>query len=62
MQQKILNAIIEAEEKERSFFAQELHDGMGPILSTIKLYLQWIQNPDAKTDKIIFVERSFEYG
>jgi PAS domain S-box-containing protein len=50
-QQKILNAIIEAEEKERSFFSQELHDGIGPILSTIKLYLEWIQNPNAKSDK-----------
>lgn len=51
LQQKIMNAIIQAEEKERSFFSQELHDGLGPILSTIKLYLEWIQNPDAKTDK-----------
>lgn len=51
MQQKILNAIIEAEEKERTYFSQELHDGIGPILSTIKLYLQWIQSPDTKSDK-----------
>lgn len=56
MQQKILNAIIEAEEKERTFFAQELHDGIGPILSTIKLYLQWIQSPDTKSNKSILLD------
>ncbi len=58
MQQKILNAIIEAEEKERTFFSQELHDGIGPILSTIKLYLQWIQNPDTKSDKSILLDEA----
>lgn len=55
-QQKIMNAIIEAEEKERSFFSQELHDGIGPILSTIKLYLEWIQNPEAKTEKSVLLK------
>lgn len=55
MQQKILSAIIEAEEKERTYFAQELHDGIGPILSTIKLYLQWIQSPDTKSNKSILL-------
>jgi PAS domain S-box-containing protein len=54
-QQKILNAIIQAEEKERTYFSQELHDGIGPILSTVKLYLQWIQDPDSKTDKLSLI-------
>lgn len=40
MQQKILNAIIQTEENERLRVAQELHDGIGPILSTVKLYTQ----------------------
>ena len=56
LQQKMMNAIIDAEEKERSFFSQELHDGLGPILSTIKLYVEWIQNPDAKSDKSILLD------
>jgi|GEM_PF-1894250 PAS domain S-box len=55
LQQKIMNAIIQAEEKERSFFSQELHDGLGPILSTIKLYLEWIQNPEARSDKAVLI-------
>ncbi len=33
----ILNAIIQAEERERRRFATELHDGLGPLLSTIKM-------------------------
>lgn len=34
---KILSAIINTEEKERYKFAKELHDGLGPILSSIKM-------------------------
>ncbi len=47
----ILNANIEGEERERNRFSQELHDGLGPLLSGIKLYFQWIaetNNPDKK--------------
>lgn len=39
---KILNAIISTEEKERSRFSQELHDGLGPMLVTVKMYFQWL--------------------
>ena len=41
----IVKAIIETEEKERAHFSKELHDGLGPLLSTIKLYLQWSERP-----------------
>lgn len=40
VQKHILNTTIETEEKERKRIAQELHDGLGPILSTIKLYIE----------------------
>jgi|GEM_PF-1846689 len=40
MHQNILRAIIETEEKERKRVAQDLHDGLGPILSTIKLFTE----------------------
>jgi len=36
----IVKAIIQTEENERSNFSKELHDGLGPLLSTIKIYLQ----------------------
>jgi PAS domain S-box-containing protein len=39
---KILKAVISAEETEKSRFSQELHDGLGPMLSTVKLYFQWL--------------------
>jgi PAS domain S-box-containing protein len=39
---RLLNAIITTEETERNRFSQELHDGLGPILSTVKLYFQWL--------------------
>lgn len=36
---RILNAVIQTEEKSRSSFAKELHDGMGPLLSSAKMGL-----------------------
>ncbi len=45
LQKNIVKAIIQTEEKERAYFSKELHDGLGPLLSTIKLYLQWAERP-----------------
>lgn len=39
---KVLSAIIQTEEKERHKFAKELHDGLGPILSSIKMAISAI--------------------
>ncbi|MBN2742576.1 signal transduction histidine kinase [Breznakibacter xylanolyticus] len=36
-EKKLLTAVIETEEKERRRFANDLHDGLGPLLSSIKL-------------------------
>jgi PAS domain S-box-containing protein len=55
---KLLNAIIETEEKERNRFAQDLHDGLGPMLSTVKLYFQWL----AETTDIIRQENIVKTG
>ncbi len=41
LKKNMIKAIIRTEEKEKSYFSKELHDGLGPLLSTIKLYLQW---------------------
>jgi PAS domain S-box-containing protein len=49
IQKNIVKAIIQTEEKERSYFSKELHDGVGPLLSAIKLYLQWSER--AKNEK-----------
>jgi signal transduction histidine kinase len=38
-ERKVLNAIINTEENEKKRFAKDLHDGLGPILSTVKMSL-----------------------
>ena len=43
---KLLQVAIEVEERERNSFSSELHDGMGPLLSIIKLYFQWLSETD----------------
>jgi signal transduction histidine kinase len=35
----LLKATMETEDKERKHFAEELHDGIGPLLSTVKMYV-----------------------
>jgi len=49
----VLSAIIKAEEKERQGFSKELHDGLGPILASIKMAVSAInktilKNPNKK--------------
>jgi len=39
---KILSAIINTEEKSRQQFSKELHDGLGPLLSSVKMSLSAI--------------------
>ena len=39
VERKILSAVIYAEERERERIAKDMHDGLGPLLSTIKLYV-----------------------
>lgn len=38
-----LSALLEGQELERKRFAQEIHDGIGPLLSTLKLGIQGLQ-------------------
>lgn len=44
MERSMVGRIIETEEKERQRFAEDIHDSLGPLLSTIKLYINTIQN------------------
>ena len=45
------------ENRERNHFAQELHDGMGPLLSTIKLYFQWMSEMEDMDKKKMIAEK-----
>ncbi|MEA3494517.1 MAG: ATP-binding protein, partial [Bacteroidota bacterium] len=52
---KVLSAIIKTEEKERQKFAKEIHDGLGPILSSIKMAISAINKSTlSKTNEEIF--------
>jgi len=42
----LLQVAMETEERELNRFSRELHDGMGPLLSIIKLYFQWLSETD----------------
>jgi PAS domain S-box-containing protein len=60
IQKNIVKAIIETEEKERAYFAKELHDGLGPLLSTIKLYLQWSERPKSSKSQKESIQKAEE--
>lgn len=59
---RVLSAIVRTEEKERQNFSTELHDGLGPLLSSVKMAisgsLRGESNPEGKeilanADKLI---------
>ncbi len=46
IERKLLKTVLETEEKERKWFASELHDGLGATLSGINMYLNTIDSDD----------------
>lgn len=52
MDSAILSASSAAEERERTHLAQELHDGMGALLSSINIYLNLILSGGADIDEM----------
>ncbi|MEG0795505.1 MAG: histidine kinase [Odoribacter sp.] len=43
-EKRVLAAVIRTEEKERQHFAKELHDGLGPLLSVIKMLVSGLDS------------------
>ncbi|MBK8808499.1 MAG: PAS domain S-box protein [Bacteroidales bacterium] len=43
-ERKLLDAIIETEEKERAQLAADLHDEIGPLLSSMKMYISLLKD------------------
>ncbi|MBI9036117.1 MAG: PAS domain S-box protein, partial [Bacteroidales bacterium] len=57
-ERKILNAVIETEESERKRFAKDLHDTIGPLLSSINLSISaLVKANDKKKHEIIDVSK-----
>ncbi len=53
---RILSAVIRTEERSRSTFSKELHDGLGPLLSTAKMSLSALSSgniPEKRRQAII---------
>ena len=51
LQKQIIRAIYKTEEKERNRFSEEIHDGLGVLLSSIKLYLNTLSSQDLDKDE-----------
>ena len=49
LEREALSAVMDTEERERKRFSEDLHDGLGPLLSTIKLYINQL-NSENKLD------------
>lgn len=54
-----MNALIKGEENERRRLSQELHDGLGPLMTTLRLYMQAIERTK-DTDKITDIAQKSE--
>jgi signal transduction histidine kinase len=60
-ERKLVFNSIEIEERERNRYSRELHDGLGPLLSTIKMYMQSLsETRDA--DKVKFIAEESEHN
>ena len=58
-EQNILSAVINAEEKARQSFARELHDGLGPALSSIKMTLSAINQDSLNPQMGIIIKNAY---
>lgn len=57
---RVFSAIVKTEEHERQMFAKELHDGLGPILSSIKMAFSALNKDVASdTNKQILLKTNF---
>ncbi len=50
-EKRFLSVIIQAEESERARLSKEIHDGLGPLLSTVKMSVSALKNEKHKDKK-----------
>ena len=48
---RILTAVLRTEEKTRAYFSKELHDGLGPLLSSAKVSLSALSHSDMTAEQ-----------
>jgi len=61
VERKILRAVISAEERERGRIATEIHDDLGPLMSTIKLYVNELESDDLEqNERVEFLSKTNE--
>ncbi len=54
VQNQLVRVTVDVSERERNSFSRDLHDGLGPLLSSIKLYFQMLSSTtDAQKRKVI---------
>ncbi|MBS1564673.1 MAG: sensor histidine kinase, partial [Bacteroidetes bacterium] len=58
-QKKIAEAILQAEERERTNLGHELHDNVNQVLTTARLYLDMVTPTDAKGADIVEKTKTF---
>lgn len=56
MEKRVLNAVINTEESERKRFAKDLHDGLGPLLSSVKMSFSAVTVDAEKKDQKAILE------
>lgn len=60
IEKRIFNAVIEAEEKERLRFSKDLHDGIGALLSSIKIYINLLETAAEEHKRQLLIESTKE--
>ncbi len=51
LERKVLSAVIQTEERERERFSKDMHDGLGPMLSAVKLYVGELADAQASFEE-----------
>ena len=58
LNKRILTAVLRTEEKARSRFSKELHDGLGPLLSSAKMSLTALSRDERSAEQREIIDNS----
>jgi len=53
-----MDAIVRTQEDAQTYYARELHDGLGPNLSTLKMYIQWLSDNNNTINKELITQQT----